>query len=138
MHGNEIVQYLQTRNVTNLTKVIQESSFRVLQVTSKLKALKQPVYFLKAVESCATFDIQIDITLAIFQEKLQDHTNILSKHANIHINRVTHYEITGPWKYEKFVFLLTAPFFKIKLLTFGILKESNIWAKVYHIWETEV
>ena len=39
-----------TTNVTNLTKVIQQSSYRVLQVTSKWKTLKQPVYFLKAVE----------------------------------------------------------------------------------------
>ena len=63
-----------TTNATNLTKVILESSYRVLQVTSKWKTLKQPVYFLKAVELCPTFDIQIDITLAIFPEKLQIHT----------------------------------------------------------------
>ena len=55
-----------TTNVTNLTKVIQESSNGVLQVTS--------IYFLKAVESCPTFGIQIDITLAIFREKSQNHT----------------------------------------------------------------
>ena len=36
--------------VTNLTKVIQQNSYRVLQITSKWKTLKQPVYFLKAVE----------------------------------------------------------------------------------------
>ena len=35
---------------------------------------KQSVYFLKAVEFCPTFDIQIDITLAVFREKLQNHT----------------------------------------------------------------
>ena len=63
-----------TTNATNLTKVILESSYRVLQVTFKWKTLKQPVYFLKAVELCPTFDIQIDITLAIFPEKLQIHT----------------------------------------------------------------
>ena len=63
-----------TTNVTNLTKVIQESPSRVLQVTSKSKALKQPVYFLKVVEFCPTFDIQTDITLAIFRENLQNHT----------------------------------------------------------------
>ena len=51
-----------TTKVTNLTKVIQEISYRVLQVTSKYKTLKQPVYFLKAVKFCSTFDIQIDIT----------------------------------------------------------------------------
>ena len=51
-----------TTKVPNLTKVIQEISYRVLQVTSKYKTLKQPVYFLKAVEFCSTSDIQIDIT----------------------------------------------------------------------------
>ena len=29
-------------------------------------------------------------------------------------------------------------FSKKTLLTFGIFDESNIWAKVYHIWKTEV
>ena len=33
---------------------------------------------------------------------------------------------------------LAAPFSKNKLLTFGIFNESNIWAKVYHIWKIEV
>ena len=91
---------LKTTNVTNFTKVIQQNAYRVLQVTSKQKTLKQPVYFLKAVEFCPTFDIQIDITLAIFREKLQNHTfqkahRSLSKHVNIHINRAAHYEITA-------------------------------------------
>ena len=63
-----------TTNVTNLTKLIQKSFFRVLQVTSKTKTLKQPVRFLKAVEFCPIFDIQFDITLDIFREKLQNHT----------------------------------------------------------------
>ena len=63
-----------TTKVKDLNKVIQESSYRVLQVTSKYKTLKQPVYFLKAVDFCPTFDIQIGITLAIFQEKLPNHT----------------------------------------------------------------
>ena len=63
-----------TTNVTNLTKVIQQSSYRVLQVTSKWKTLKQPVYFLKVVELWPTFDIQVDITMAVFREKLQKRT----------------------------------------------------------------
>ena len=63
-----------TTNVTNLTKVIQQSSYRVLQVTYKWKTLKQPVYFLKAVEFWSTFSIQVDINLAVFKEKLQNHT----------------------------------------------------------------
>ena len=129
-----------TTNVTNSTKVIQESSYRVLQVTSKQKTLKH--YFLKAVEFYSTFDIQIAIALAIFWEKLQNYTiqkthRSLSKYANIHINRATHYEITALQKYEKSEFLLAVPFFKKKLLTFGIFNESNIWAKVYHIWKIE-
>ena len=138
-----------TTNVTNLNKVIQESSYRVLKVTSKQKTLKQPVYFLKTVEFFSTFNIQIAITLAIFWEKLQNYTfqkthRSLSKHANIHIliNRASHYEITALQKYEKFEFLLATPFFFFffffQLLTFGIFNESNIWAKVYHIWEMEV
>ena len=63
-----------TTNVTNLTKAIQQSSYRVLQVTSKWKTLKQPADFLTAVEFWPTFDIQVDITLAVFREKLQNHT----------------------------------------------------------------
>ena len=64
----------QTTNVTNLTKVIQKSSYRILQVASKWKTLKQPVYLLKVVGFWPTFDIQVDITLAVFQEKLQNQT----------------------------------------------------------------
>ena len=63
-----------TTNVMNLTKVILESSYRVLQITFKQKTLKQAVYSLKAVEFCPTFDIQTDITLVIFREKLKNHT----------------------------------------------------------------
>ena len=60
-----------TTNVTNLTKVILESSYyRALQVRSKRKTPKQPTYFLEAVELWPTFDIN----LAIFWEKLQNHT----------------------------------------------------------------
>ena len=70
MHGNDIVQHPQTTNVTNLTKVIQESSYRVLQITSKQKTLKRPVHFLKVVEFRSTFDIQIEITLAMLVKTL--------------------------------------------------------------------
>ena len=71
MHGNEIVQYLDSpTSVTNLTKVILESSYRALQIKSKRKTLKQDF---KGVEFCPTFDIQFDTTLAIFSEKLQNH-----------------------------------------------------------------
>ena len=53
-------------NVTKLTKFIVESSYTVLQVTSKWKTLKQPVYVNRAVELWSTFDIRFDMTLAIF------------------------------------------------------------------------
>ena len=45
---------------------ILQSSYRVLQVKSKWKTLKQPAYFLRAIEFWPTFDIQIDITLTMF------------------------------------------------------------------------
>ena len=70
-----------TKNVRKLTKVILVSSYSVLKVTSKRKTLKQPVYFLKTVEFWPAFDIQSDMTLAISWE------NLLSKLANIHINK---------------------------------------------------
>ena len=44
-----------TTNITNFTKAILKSSYRVLQVTFKQKTLKEPVYFLKAVEFCFPF-----------------------------------------------------------------------------------
>ena len=70
-HGNEIFK---TTNVIKLTKIIVESSYIVLQVTSKLKKLKQPIYVPWVVEFWSIFDIQIDITLAISWEKLQNYT----------------------------------------------------------------
>ena len=63
-----------TTSVTNFTKAILKSSYRVLQVTSKWKTLKQPVNFLRAIEFWPTSDIQISITLALFWEKLHNCT----------------------------------------------------------------
>ena len=62
-----------SQNVSNLTKVILESSYRVLQIKFKWKTLKEPVYVLKAFKFCFTFDIQIDITLTrrlLFKKKM--------------------------------------------------------------------
>ena len=56
-----------TTNVTKLTKAILKGSYRVLQVTSKWKTLKQPVYFLRAIEFWPTSDIEISITWEKFQ-----------------------------------------------------------------------
>ena len=44
-----------TTNVTNFTKAILKSSYRVQKVAFKYKTLKQPVYVLKAVKFCCTF-----------------------------------------------------------------------------------
>ena len=54
---------IKTTNLTKLTKVILESSYRVVKVISKWKTLKETVYFLKAVEVCRTSDIQIGYIL---------------------------------------------------------------------------
>ena len=87
--------------------------------TSNRKTLKQPVFFLKTVVFCTTFDIQDDITLTIIREKFQNHTfqkvhRSLSKLANIHINRTTPYKMTAFEKYLKILFF-GASFFKIKI-----------------------
>ena len=63
-----------TKNVMKLTKAILKSSYRVLQITFKWKMLKRFVLLLRAVELRATFDIQIDISLAIVWGKLQNCT----------------------------------------------------------------
>ena len=50
---------LETINVTKLNKAILKSSYRVRQVTSKWKTLKQPVYLLRAVEFWPTFEFKL-------------------------------------------------------------------------------
>ena len=100
---------------TNVMKFFQQSFYRILQVKSKWKTVKQPFYFLKGVGFWPTFGIQFDITLAVFREKLQNHTfqkayRSLSKHPNIHINRTT-----SPLKIWKICFVLTAPFSNKKI-----------------------
>ena len=63
-----------TTNAKTLTMAILESIYRVLQFRSNQKTPKQHFCFLRAVELWPTFDIQINITLAIFWEKLQNYT----------------------------------------------------------------
>ena len=60
----------ETTNVTKLTKSILESCYRVLRENTKTNRLLSRV-----LESWPTFDIQIDITLAIFWDKLQSKTS---------------------------------------------------------------
>ena len=97
-----------TSNVAKLTKAILESSYRKL------------LYFLKAVECWPTFYIEIGITLTIFLEKLQNRTfekahRSLSKHANIFINRATHYKITAIEKKKKKLKFFGGSFSKTKI-----------------------
>ena len=70
MHGNEIVQYLQNYKCHEFD---QGHSTKLIEFHKLHPDGKQPFYFLKAVEFWSTFDIHVDITLAIFQEKLQNH-----------------------------------------------------------------
>ena len=64
-------------------------------------------YFLSTVKFWPTFNIQLSIAL----EQLQNYTlknayRSLSKHANVQINKATHYEITALEKNETFVSFL--------------------------------
>ena len=120
-------------NVTNLTKVIQEKSYRVLQVTSKQKTLKQHVYFLKVVDFCSTFDTQIDITLAIFQESCK--TTLFRKPTEVSQNTPTFISIgppitkSRPFKNMQNLCFFGGSFFKKILQTFGIFDELNFGQK---------
>ena len=55
-----------TTNVSNLAKVIQESPYRVLQVTFKSKTLKQSVSFLKTVEFCPLLTFKLTLLWLYF------------------------------------------------------------------------
>ena len=60
-----------SENVTNLTILILESSYKVLLEVVLFVTLKRSAHFLLAVEFLATFNLQIDIILAIFCEMLR-------------------------------------------------------------------
>ena len=79
-----------TTKVTNLAKVFQESPYRILQVTFKYKTLKQSVYFLKAVEFCPTFNIQIDIFWLYFGKSCK--TTLFRKSTELSENTLTSYQ----------------------------------------------
>ena len=64
-----VTSYLHAfREFRVLIKAVLESSYRVLKVTFIRKALKRPIHVLRAFEFWAMFNIQIDISLAIFWE----------------------------------------------------------------------
>ena len=63
-----------SKKATNWTKSILESSYKFLLGTILFVTLKRPVYFLWAIEFLATFNLKIDITMALFLGKLQNNT----------------------------------------------------------------
>ena len=76
-----------TTNVTKLTKTILKSSYRVLQITSKWKKLKQPVHFLIPVEFLPTFEIQISMALAVIWKSCK--TTLFKKPTEVSQNMPT-------------------------------------------------
>ena len=74
MHGNQIVQYLPNYkrhefDQGHSTKLLESSASYIQMENTKTTRI-----LLKTIEFCPTFDIHVDITLAISREKLQNHT----------------------------------------------------------------
>ena len=69
-----LTNILNTTKVMKLAKAILETSYTVLQVTSKWKTLNQSIDLLRAVKFWATFDIQINITWLHFGKSCQTTT----------------------------------------------------------------
>ena len=133
--GFPIFSKLQTSR--KITTAILKRSYRVLQVTLKSKTLKQHIYFLlkQAIEFWATFGIQIVIIWDLLWEKLRNCT-FQKAHSYQYCHPIQN---NNSLKNETFLAcFLMALFSKQKLITFGIFNESNIRAKVYHIWKTVV
>ena len=123
-----------TATVTKSTKNILESSYRVLEVISKWKTLKQPAYFLKTVEFWPTFDIQFDfqinfgyilgiIAKPLFLERPQKSLKG-GQHSYQEGHPLRNNSLSVIWKICIF---LTTLFSKEKLLTFWIFDKSDIW-----------
>ena len=74
MHGKEIAQYIQNYKRNKVDQGHPKKLIDLYKLHLNKKTLKQPVYFLRAVELWPTFDIQISITLDIVWEKLQNYT----------------------------------------------------------------
>ena len=68
------MQYLEFyANAIKFIKIIWKL-IKVLQGTNKLISLKRPIYFVTSIDFWAIFDIQIDITLAVFWNVFQNYT----------------------------------------------------------------
>ena len=68
MHGNKVAQHL-----PNYKRHEFDQGHSIPTIYIQIENTKTTRLLFKAVEFCSTFDIQIDITLAIFWEKLQYH-----------------------------------------------------------------
>ena len=136
-----------TTHVTKLTKFILESSYWILQVTSKWKTLKMPLLFFKGRWILDYY----------WHSNWHNFGYNLGKVAKLHFPdspqrflKARHHSYqqkhplqnNGLWKKKKFfVVFLADLFLKWKLLTFWIFNKSNIWAKGLSYvknWGTEV
>ena len=125
--------------VINLTKLIQESSYIVLEATSKQKTLKQTIYFLKAVEFALLLTFKLTLLWLYFRKSCK--TTHFRKPTEASQNTPPFILIWPPitkcfpFKNMKSLCFFGGSFFKNKkkLLIFGIFNESDICAKVYHI-----
>ena len=116
-----------TKNIMKLTKTIVKSFYWVVQVTSNLKTLKEPVYCLRVVKFWPTSDIQISITLAIFWECCE---TALLRNSHKSLKRSHHSQKSHPlrnngplkkWKICVFwwLFLHNKNCWRFEFLTFG-------------------
>ena len=136
MHGNEIVQYLQNYKRHESGKGHSRKPLYSSTSYIQLKNTKT-----KAVEFSPTFDIQMTFLMLFFEKSCKTtpfrKSTEVWKQANIILigPRITKWR---PSKNVQILCFFGGSFFQKKLLTFGIFNESNIWAKVCHIWKIEV
>ena len=127
--------------VTNLTKVILQDSYGFPQVTSKCKKLKQSVYFWRQLNFTLLLTFILMLLWLYFRKSCK--TTLFRKFTKISQNTPTFISLGTPiTKLELFKNMknlsFKAPYSKKKLLVLLIFNESNIWAKVYHMWKIEV
>ena len=100
VHWTWIYVIFKTTNVRNLAKVIQESPYGVLQVTSKKKTLKTIRLLFKGSWILSYFWHSYWHYFGYISRKieklhfLESPQRSFSKHTDIHINRATYYERT--------------------------------------------
>ena len=142
MHGNEIVQYLQNYkrhefDQDHSRKLLQSSTSYIQIENTKTTCLLfkgswiLPYFWHSNLHYFGYISEKVAKPhfLEIPQEFLKIRQNLYQWGHPLRNN--------DPLKIWK-IYFLAALFSKSKLLTSGIFNESNIWAKVYHIWKIEV